>query len=202
MFINPDMEWKSGVVDDFVRVFESDKKVGVIGGKILKKDGKSEKSAGRFIKTPEVFLTTLGLDESFGVRFSPDKLREVDFVSGGFMAVRKKLFQDLSGFDENLFMYVEDMEFCFRVKKAGMRVLFDPSIRIIHESHGSSNRSFAIENIYRGLLYFHKKHGNRFSYSTTKALLKSKAFALVLLGKIINNKYLTETYSGALRLKV
>ena len=200
LFINPDTEWKNGSVGNFISVFESDASVGVVGGKILEKNGKTEKSAGRFLKTAEVFLTTLGLDEALGVRFSPNKRQEVDFVSGGFMAVRKDLFERLSGFDENLFIYVEDMEFCFRVKKQGLKVLFDPSAEIIHESHGSSNRSFAIENIYKGLLYFHKKHGNAFSYNSVKFLLKAKAFTLVSLGKIINNKYLTATYSKAIKI--
>ena len=201
LFINPDTEWKSGSVDDFVSIFEQDPKVGVVGGKILNRNLKSEKSAGNFLKTSEVFLTAISLDEVFGVRFSPNKRCEVDFVSGGFMAVRRDLFEKLSGFDENLFIYIEDMEFCFRVRKGGLKVLFDPSIEIIHESHGSSNRGFAIQNIYKGLLYFHKKHGNIFSYNSVKLLLWTKALTLVTLGKIINNKYLTVTYSKLLRLK-
>ena len=200
LFINPDCEWSKGTTREFVSIFEQDVKVGVVGGKILAKNGVAEKSAGNFLKTLEVLLTALGLDETLGARFSPNKRCGVDFVSGGFMAVRKSLFEKLNGFDENLFLYVEDMEFCFRVKKEGKKVMFDPSVQIIHESHGSSNRSFAIENIYRGLLYFHKKHGNAFSYNSVKLLLWTKALALVTLGKIINNKYLAATYSKVLKL--
>jgi GT2 family glycosyltransferase len=188
LFINPDALWKNGSVDDFASIFESDPNIGVIGGKILAKDGKAEKSAGKFLKTFEVFLTALSLDEALGVRFSPNRRVEADFVSGGFMAVRKNLFEKLGGFDENLFMYVEDMEFCYRAKKEGFKVIFDPSAAIIHESHGSSGRKFAIENIHKGLIYFHKKHGSIISYNLVKFLLGSKSFALVLLGKIINNK--------------
>ena len=195
LFINPDTEWKSGSIENFVSMFESDSNVGVIGGKILAKNGETEKSAGRFLKTTEVFLMTLGLDEALGVRFSPNKKQGVDFLSGGFMAVRKDLFEKLSGFDENLFMYVEDMEFCFRVQKTGMKILFEPFVQIIHESHGSSSRSFAIQNIYKGLLYFHKKHGTSMSYSAVKLMLTTKAGLLVLIGKIMNNKYLTDSYS-------
>ena len=142
----------------------------------------------------------LGLDEVFGARSSPLEFTEVDFVSGGFMIIRKKLFEELKGLDENLFMYVEDMEFCFRVKKAGYKVAFDPEVVISHHSHGSSNRSFAIGNIYKGLLYFHKKHGNNISYFMVRIMLILKANALVLIGKIINNRYLTNTYTTALKI--
>ncbi len=200
LFINPDCEWSKGTTREFVSIFEQDVKVGVVGGKILAKNGVAEKSAGKFLKTLEVLLTALCLDEAFGVRLSPNKRCEVDFVSGGFMVVRKSLFEKFNGFDENLFLYVEDMEFCFRVKKSGLKVLFNPGVSAIHESHASSNRSFAIENIYKGLLYFHKKHGSGFSYKSVRNLLWAKAFALVLLGKIINNKDLTATYSRAFKV--
>lgn len=199
LFINPDCEWSRGSIDDLISVFEQNPDVGVVGGKIVTKNGSAEKSAGKFLKTSEVFLTALGLDEILGVRLSPNRRCEVDFVSGGFMIVHKDLFDRLRGFDENLFIYIEDMEFCFRVKKEGFKILFDPSAEIIHESHGSSNRGFAISNIYKGLLYFHKKHGTSISYNLVKFLLQTKAFALVSLGKIINNKYLTATYSEALK---
>lgn len=199
LFINPDTEWNHGSVDDLASLFENDIEVGVIGGKILTKEGKSEKSAGRFLRAFEVFITTLGLDEALGVRFSPNRRQEVDFVSGGLMAVRKDLFKRLGGFDENLFMYIEDMEFCFRIKKRGLKVVFDPEVSMIHESHGSSSRGFAIENIYKGLLYFQKKHGSGLSYQTVKSLFIVKASLLVLIGKIMNNKYLTNTYSKVLK---
>ena len=200
LFINPDCEWNKGSLDNLVSIFEEDVNVGVAGGKILNRNLKSEKSAGKFLKTSEVFLTALGLDETFGIRFSPGRNQQVDFVSGGFMAVRRDLFARFNGFDENLFMYIEDMEFCYRVKKEGLEVVFDPSIEVIHEGYASSSRGFAIRNIHKGLIYFQQKHGNPFSYSFVKFLLFSKSFALVVLGKIINNKYLTDTYKRMLKV--
>src|SRR3989338_3093983 len=200
VIINPDSEFIGGNLWQVIEMFEKDKKLGAIGGKITKKNGEAEKSAGRFLKTLEVFLMSLGLDEFLGIRSSPKNFKEVDFVSGGFMIVRKDLFQKLSGFDENLFMYTEDMEFCFRLKKQGYRVLFDPQIVIIHESHGSSSRKFAIKNIYEGLLYFQKKHGNPSSYFLVKSMIKVKAYLLVIIGRIINNSYLINTYSQVLKI--
>ncbi|OGH39285.1 MAG: hypothetical protein A3B44_02275 [Candidatus Levybacteria bacterium RIFCSPLOWO2_01_FULL_38_21] len=199
VIINPDTEFRRGDIFDVIEMFEKDRKLGVIGGRIINKNGNNEKSAGRFLKIFEVFLMSLGLDELLGVRNSPKTLKEVDFVSGGFMIVKKDLFEKLSGFDENLFMYIEDMEFCFRVKKEGYRVMFDPRISIFHKSHGSSNRGFAIKNIFKGLLYFQKKHGTLPSYFMVKSMLILKACLLVMTGRIINNKYLIDTYSQALK---
>ncbi len=200
VILNPDTRFQGGDFFKTVEMFNKNKTLGVVGGKILKKDGREEKSTGRFLKTLEVFLMALGLDEFFGLRSSPGKLKDVDFVSGGFIIIRKKLFEKLSGFDENLFMYVEDMEFCYRVKQEGYGVMFDPTLSIYHEGHGSSSRGFAVVNIYKGLFYFHKKHGNLFSYFMVKLILRLKALFLVLIGRILNKNYLISAYSDALKI--
>ncbi|EKD64865.1 MAG: hypothetical protein ACD_50C00280G0003 [uncultured bacterium] len=188
LFLNPDAQWRRGSLENLISVFDKDEQVGVVGGKILTKEGKEEKSVGKFLGTFEIFLMSLGLDELLGIRYSPNKLSEVDFVSGGFMMVKRELFEKFLGFDENFFMYVEDMDFCFRIKRNGYKVYFCPDVAIIHEGQGSSNRSFAIKNIHKGLIYFHKKHGNVFSYLFTAAMLWSKSLALVMQSRIRNNK--------------
>lgn len=199
VFINPDAEIADGDFFDLIKEFE-DEKVGVVGGEVLNYSGKREYSAGKTYTFPRVFLLSLGLEEKTGVRFSPKKRREVDHVTGTFFLIRKDLFEKLGGFDEHYFMYVEDADLCFRVKKMGYKILFSPAASIKHMGQGSSNRKFAVVNIHKGLLYFHKKHMGNTSYNLVRALLKSKAFFLVLMGKISNNNYLVETYSEALRV--
>ncbi len=200
LFINPDTVLKQGKLDDLLSVFNENKNAGIVGGKLIKDNGDAENSAGKFMLVPEILITSISMDEIMGIRFSPAKIKKVDFVSGGFMMVKKDLFDQLDGFDEKLFMYIEDMEFCFRANKAGYETYFTPSVVFSHASHGSSNRSFAIENIYKGLLYFHKKHSSPISFILVRYMLKSKAAILVMIGKIFNNKYLLDTYSKLLKI--
>jgi GT2 family glycosyltransferase len=176
IFMNPDAEIVKGNISDLIREFD-DPKVGIVGGE------------------------SMGLEEKTGVRFSPSNRSEVDQVSGAFLVIRADLFEKLGGFDEHYFMYVEDADLCLRVKKLGYKVLFSPHVTIKHMGQGSSNRKFAIVNIYKGLLYFHKKNMGRASYNIVKTSLKTKAFMLVLLGKLRNNDYLVDTYSEALKVK-
>lgn len=199
LFINPDTKFIEGDIFSLLDEFQ-DEKVGVVGGKIISWNNKNEYSCGKFYNAFHTFLLSVGLEEQLGVRFSPDKKQEVDFVSGAFFAIRKDLFEKLHGFDENYFMYIEDCDLCFRVNKSGYKILFCPSATIQHMGQGSSNRTFAIVNIYKGLLYFNKKRINYFSYAFVWTLLKSKALALVVIGKILNNKYLVESYSQALKV--
>lgn len=201
LFINPDGEFLSGDIFQLAEKFE-DEEIAVVGGKILRPQGSEELSAGKFYNFFNVLLLSLGLEENFGVRFSADKDKFVDFVSGGFMMVRADVWKKLEGFDEKFFMYVEDMEFCYRVKKQKLKVMFSPKATIKHVGQASSDRSFAILNIYKGLLYFHKKHKGTFSYSLVKSFLITKALLLVIAGKLSNNKYLDKAYSQALKASI
>ncbi len=198
LFINPDGEFIRGDIFALSQKFE-DEKVAVVGGEILHTNGKRELSCGKFYNLFNVILLALGFEEKLGVRFSPKDDKFVDFVSGGFMMVRSDIFKKLGGFDEKFFMYVEDMEFCFRVKLQKLKVMYSGSATIKHVGQASSNRSFAIINIYKGLLYFHKKHKSKLSYSFVKTILFAKAALLVMIGKLSNNEYLERTYSKALR---
>ena len=113
------------------------------------------------------------------------------------MMVRSEIFKKLSGFDDHLFMYIEDMEFCFRASTHGVWTYFTPDVSVVHEGQGSSDRSFAVRNIFKGILYFHKKHGNKISYHIIYALFKLKSNSLVFAGRMLNNKYLVDTYKDA-----
>ena len=112
--------------------------------------------------------------------------------------IRKNVFERLNGFDEKLFMYMEDMELCFRARKEGCLTYFYPDLSIDHKEQGSSNRQFAILNIYRGLLYFYKKHKGTLQYMIVKLLLITKALIVSLFGLVSGNTYLKATYKKAL----
>ena len=198
LFLNPDAKLIGGDLFDLLQIFD-DEKTGVVGGKIVSFSGQEELSCGRFYTPLNVFFLALGLEEKLGRRYSPKKQKIVDFVSGGFLIIEKKLFERLNGFDENYFMYIEDSDICYQVKKKGLKVVFSDKATIQHEGQGSSNRTFAVVNIYKGLVYFNKKNLGKVSYFFTRKILESKALFLVLVGKIMNNKYLVETYGEAQR---
>lgn len=198
LFINPDSIFKNGSIEDMLKIYKEEENVGAVGGKMISYSGIDEKSAGKFFNFFETVLLTLGLDEKFGVRFSPNEVRRVDFVSGGFMMVPSKLFKDLGGFDENFFMYIEDMELCYRIKKKGFDNYFTPEPVISHAGQGSSNKGFAIKNIFKGILYFYKKHKNPLEYFLVKLMFCLKSIGVYTLGIITNNSYYKNTYKDAL----
>ena len=141
--------------------------------------------------------------ERFGLlRKSPKNIERVDWVSGACLMIGKSVFDQLKGFDENFFMYIEDMELCFRANKLGFLTYFYPDIKIIHKELGSSNRSFAIIHIYKGLLYFYSKHKGYFQYIIAKVMLEVKAKVGIVVGFLIGNSSLKKTYIEAIKFKI
>lgn len=115
------------------------------------------------------------------------------------MFVKKIVFEDLNGFDEHYFMYIEDMDLCYRAKQKGYTVVFDPHVKVLHVGQGSSNRAFAIKHIYKNLLYFYKKHKSSFEYFVIKTMLVGKAYILIAVGTVLFRKQLAKTYKEAVR---
>jgi N-acetylglucosaminyl-diphospho-decaprenol L-rhamnosyltransferase len=66
--------------------------------------------------------------------------REVEWISGSAMLLRREAYDQVDGFDEGYFMYVEDVDLCTRMRKAGWTVLFSPEVEVVHEI-GVSSRS-------------------------------------------------------------
>ena len=200
LFLNSDTEVKDKGFLRMLEFMESHGNVGILGGKLKNLDNSVQKSAGKFYTLFNLFLMLVGAERLGLLRSSPSKVRKVDWVSGACMMVRKSTFEKLGGFEEKLFMYMEDMELCFRAKKQGFLTYFYPDVELLHKERGSSNRAFAIIHIYEGILYFYKKYRPSWQYTFARRMLRFKALLLVKLGKIMNNKYLEDTYSKALTL--
>lgn len=196
LFLNSDAELLDGNISRMIKEMENDEKIGAIGGNLLQKDTTTSEPYGRFYNLPEV-MRFLFFAEKATVTVS-NEVTKVDWVSGGFMLVRRSIFEKLHGFDEGYFMYIEDMDLCYRMKKAGFRVMYFPQAKARHVGQGSSNRTFAIVQIYKGLLHFYKKQKPRWQYFVVKLLLVVKALGALVVGILKGNAYLKTTYAQAI----
>lgn len=197
-FINSDTELLRDNISEAIDYLKKDKTVGAIGGSLLNKNGSLQRSFANFYNLINITLMLFGGDRAELLNGRSDSIKDVDWVSGGFMLIKKDAFNKVVGFDENLFMYIEDMELCYRLKKYGYRVIYYPYLKAIHLGQGSSNREFAILHIYKGLLYYYRKHKSSFEYIILKSLLITKASISLLVGIITRNSYLISTYKKAL----
>jgi len=196
LFLNNDTLVGEGLAL-MLEFFENNSTIGILGGPMVGNDGVQQSSSGKFYTLPRVALLLLGL-QRFGLDKPPTTITKVDWVKGALLMIRKDFFEILHGFDERIFMYTEDMELCYRSYLLGKDVYFYPKIHVVHKDQGSSSREFAIVNIYKGILYFYKKHRSFAQYQSVKLLLQLKALLLISLGKAIGNRYYVSTYEKAL----
>lgn len=202
LFLNSDTEIKDNAFFNMVNFLSSNPKIGILGAKLTNEDGSAQKSAGNFYSLFYTLLSLLGLERLGLVKKNPRAIVKVDWVSGAALMVKSDLFRSLKGFDEKIFMYMEDVDLCFRAKRKGYQTYFYPDINIVHKGQGSSNRAFAINRIYQGLLYFYKKHKPYWQYFIVKIMLIVKAVIAVFIGTLVNNTYLRKTYFGALKVAI
>ena len=98
-------------------------------------------------------------------------------------------------------MYMEEVDLLYRAKKLGLNTFFYPASQIIHLGSASSNgKTFPILQVYKGFLFFYKKHYSIFHLFALRLILKFKALIAYLIGKIRGNQYLIKTYEEAFKL--
>lgn len=204
LLLNSDTLLKNNAFLKMVKFMEEHPEVSVLGPRLLNSDGSFQASVGRFPNLPVVAVMLFR--EHFGgsgyVRRSPDKIGPVDWVMGAALMFRREVADKAGLMDERIFMYMDEVEWCYRIKKTGGKIMFYPEAEIIHLGGGSSKtgRKDPILNIYKGLIYFYQKHKSPMELVVLRSLLKLKAGGSFLLGYLTNNNYLKETYGEAFKI--
>ena len=200
LLLNSDTLLTQGAISQTLFWLSSHPEYDLTACRLLNKDKSPQSSVGSFPILSNVFLM-LYFDHLFKKQLlmsSPDKAKKADWVMGAFMLFRKEVFVKTKGFDEKIFMYMEEVEWCYRIKKEGFNIGFYPSASIIHLGGSSSkSRTGPIVNIYRGLVYFYRKHYSKISLFILKLMLKVKALSSLFLGMVRGNEYLKKTYRQA-----
>jgi len=174
-----------------------------IGPKLLNFDRSSQTSCGPFLTLPVVFAALFLKGDHVGItRWSPNRLKQVDWVSGACILAPRSLFMDDLLFDEEVFMYMDEIDLLYRAKLKGYKTLFYPGSEIIHIGRGSSDneKKGPVIQIFKGLTYFYKKHYSILSQKVLRVFLKTKARISYILGVVSGNTYLKETYDEAYRV--
>lgn len=170
-FINPDTVVSSDAFLEVLRFMEEHPDAGSVGCKILNEDGSMQWSCRRSFPTEiSAISKTLGLTNlfpkskvlsSYNMTYAnPDEVTEVDAISGSFFCIRRDLYEQLHGFDEDFFMYGEDLDLCFKAKVAGFKNYYTPVTNVLH-FRGQSSRTRRVKSyidFYRAMWIFVKKH--------------------------------------------
>lgn len=173
-----------------------------VGPKLFNQDMSPQASAAPFYTLPVVFGALFLKGDYWGLtRSSPKELQKVDWISGAAVMTKKEYFEKVNGFDETIFMYMEEVDLLYRAKKMGFQTFFYPKAKIVHLGSASSNgKTFPIIQVYKGFLFFYKKHYTKLALFFLRFLLRLKAGIAWAVGFVINNNYLKKTYEEAFRV--
>lgn len=181
LFLNPDTLIEENTLRVLFDFMENNPNIGIAGPKILNSDGTLQLACRRSFPSPSVALPKLlGLSnlfpksKTFGkynlTYLDPDDSYAVDAVSGSFMFCRGDLVRELEGFDEDFFMYGEDLDLCRRVQLKNMLVYYVADTTIIHHK-GESSKSAPFDSLmafYKAMDIFFRKHfSSLYSFITT-----------------------------------
>lgn len=171
LILNPDTILQENTISTFVNYLKTHSEVGLIGPKIINPDGTLQLTCKRSFPTLSVALPKLlGFSKIFPqtkwagkynlTYLDPNKIHSVDAVSGSCIFIRKTLFHEIDGFDEQFFLFGEDLDLCFRMKQKGHEIHYVPSTQILHYK-GESVKFAPYDSrsaFYNAMILFYKKH--------------------------------------------
>lgn len=169
LFLNTDTILLENSIKLLADFFDEHPEVGAVGPRILFEDKYFQLSAGQLPNLFGEFIDkiTHSLARRWHTAMCPllerrfNKTKAVGWLTGACLMVRQKVFAQVNGFDEKIFMYFEDKDLCKRINSAGWQIMYCPSTSIIHLLAGSSGNvdKQKINEIYRASqLYYYRKH--------------------------------------------
>jgi GT2 family glycosyltransferase len=168
LVLNPDTEILDGALDHMVDLMERSPDIGMSSCRLVQRDGTFDHAAKRSFPTPLGALahfTGIGRRAGAGARLGQYRATEVDefdagevdAVNGAFMLVRKEAVDQVGLLDEGYWLYMDDLDWCYRFKKKGWKVFYDGGTTIVHVKGGTTVRAR-----HRGLRHniaFHRSMG-------------------------------------------
>lgn len=136
-FLNPDLElFQGATLFSLLLKHLKHENAALVAPQLVDQSNLTLHTAGRFAPLNfwfwrYLFLYTQPLEKV------PRRSTPVDYVTGAFMLFRRSIFEELEGFDERFFMYFEDLDLCYRLRKRGERLIYVPQLSVRHLAHQS-----------------------------------------------------------------
>ncbi len=166
--LNTDTVLHENSLENLIDFMKSCPQAGAVGPLLLNPDGSNQASGRRFPSffdaSIHAFLGVVAPNNRYTRRYKlldwdRNNKREVDWISGAAICLRKKAAQDVGLFDERYFMYVEDMDLCYRLWENGWKVFLLPEAKVTHHI-GQSSKQFnnqMIKEFEKSIFRFFKK---------------------------------------------
>ncbi len=194
LLLNSDTLVKTGALDNLIN-FANSTDYGIISCQLLNPDGSFQPNGGKLPNLANLLLWLSNLDDllnipSYQMKNRSDfKTVELGWISGAVMLIKKDVIEKIGLLDENIFMYGEDVEYCLRAKRAGIKVGWTNQAQITHLGGGSLRAPKFKQWLgeFKGLIYIYQKYYGNFLSVILKFLLYFfvllRGLAFLLIGR-------------------
>jgi hypothetical protein len=170
LMLNPDTLVRPGALSALVRFMASHPEAGAVGPRLLNSDGSLQFSCRQFPRPMAALFrnTPLGklvprnryAREYLMGEWDHERPRQVDWVSGAAICIRREAWEQVGPFDEGFFMYAEDIDWCLRAEGAGWKIYYLPEAVIVHRiGRASDQRPLRmVVEFHRSMARFYRKH--------------------------------------------
>jgi GT2 family glycosyltransferase len=185
LFLNTDTVVTPGSIGRWLDHLGVDPTIGAAGPALLRKGGAVQVSFGKKVNFPAQLWQKLFLNPHYGRLLKKCAgTRNVGWLSAACLLCRRKAFEQVGGFDENFFIYFEDIDLCLRLREAGWKLAYIPETRIFHEGGATTSprRDFSRYQYRKSQLSFYRKHNPGISLGLLRASLKVNLAFLFIRG--------------------
>ena len=201
LFLNPDTLITEDTLSECLNFAEQQENFGALGTKMLSENGLFAKESRRGLPTPWVsFCKMSGLTSLFPKSptfahyymsyIDKEQPANIEVISGAFMLVSQKALQQCGSFDEDFFMYGEDIDLSYRIVKGGFQNFYFPTPILHYKGESTQKSSYRYVHVfYEAMLIFFRKHYGNFSSLITfpiKCAIIIRAFAALVQQQIAN----------------
>jgi GT2 family glycosyltransferase len=209
MSLNADTKVLVRSIDALIDFMDKTSDAGAVGPKLLNGDGSIQMQCRRGFPTPSnSIFYFLGLSrlfpgsKTFGaylLTYLDDaSTSEVDSLCGAAMMVRREVIEKVGLMDESYYMYGDDIDWCYRIKRAGWKVYYLPEAEIVHFGGRGGSRFKSYRNIFefhRAMAVFYRKHYSRGSLFIMNWLVYAGIW-LKCAAELIKNVFRKDKYVG------
>jgi GT2 family glycosyltransferase len=208
-FVNPDTFVSKESFSQLMGRANQINNLGLFGPKIFNGDGSLQGACRRsFPKVGSSISSLLGLDRIFpeskllgqyNLTFlKEEKEMAIDALSGSFFGVKRDVYQAVEGFDEEFFLYGEDLDLCYRVQKSGYVNMYFPQAEVLHfKGHGKEFRPLRVQyHFWRAMMIYSKRH---YSKSVISETIINLGIVVFFLAKLVLSLRVFKPFASLMR---
>lgn len=193
LFLNPDTCFLRDGIDNLLTIFEHGN-IGLVSCKLLNRDHTVQLSCFHFPNFWRILANSLLLGKTWPIsklkifQYSIEDQADMlypDWVLGAFMLLPTETIRKVGGFDEDIFMYGEDMELCYQVRKLGLQVCYVSDFEIVHYGGGSWRLAWSEARkeakVHKAIINFYNKHSGKMLVPVVRGVFVLGAFLRIII---------------------